>query len=169
MAAGRDQAPAVTRKTLLVLWVLSLLPAAGFVWLVERSDAEKASFVSRARGTAEGTVVRLVEERGKHLRHVPVVTFAAADGRVFTFKALYGDYATFGEKRYPVGAKVRVLYVPEDPSRAEVDDPRLRPPDARPFRIGGAIYAGFMTAVFGGIARLVRPKGGAQDAPLAPS
>lgn len=164
-------ATAVRPRTFFVMWALSMLPAAGFVALVERSDARKAEFVRLATGRAEGTVLRLIEVRGKNLKHEPIVGFTDAAGRKHEFRSWYGDYVAFGEKRFPVGARVSVLYVPAEPTRAEVDEPALRRKDATPFEVGGAIYAGFMTMVFGGLAIALRPRAAALPGPgpLAPS
>ncbi len=161
----------MSRTSILVLWILSLLPAAGLVGLVVRSDARKAEFVRRARGRAVGTVIRLVEERGKHIRHRPVVAFTAADGRRVEFKSIYADYVAFGEKHYPLGGSVSVVYVPEEPARAEVNEPALRSGDATPFVVGGGVYAGLMTLVFGLLALSGREGSGRRPStdPLSPS
>jgi hypothetical protein len=171
MTAASGSGTKVSRATILVLWILSLLPAAGFVGLVVRNDAKKADFVRRARGRADGTVIRLIEQRGKHIQFYPVVAFTTADGRRLEFKSIYSDYLAFGEKRYPLGGRVSVVYVPEDPARAEIDAPALRSQDAGPFVVGGGVYAGFMTLVFGLLALSARPRGGARPPaePLAPS
>jgi len=168
MATASSSGTRVSRRAILVMWVLSLLPAALFVGLVVRSDARKAAFVQRARGRAPGTVIRLIEERGKHLKYRPVVAFTTADGRRVEFKSIYSDYHSFGEKHYPLGGSVSVLYVPEEPGRAEVDEPALHGKDAGPFVIGGGVYAGFMTLVFGLLA-LSRPKDpGSARGPASP-
>lgn len=165
--AGRNVSP----KTILVLWILSLLPAAGLVGLVARNDARKADFVQRARGRADGTVIRLIEQRGKHIQFYPVVAFTTADGRRLEFKSIRSDYLSFGEKRYPLGGRVSVVYVPEDPARAEIDAPALHGKDAGPFVIGGGVYAGFMSLIFGLFALSARPRAGVRPPaePLAPS
>lgn len=176
MATASGPGTRASRRTLLVLWILSLLPAALVVGLVLRSDARKAEFVQRARGRARGTVIRLIEERGKHLKYRPVVAFTAADGRRAEFTSIYSDYHSFGEKHYPLGGSVSVLYVPAEPARAEVDEPALHAKDAGPFVIGGGVYAGFMTLVFGllALSRAKGEPGGRRAAqppagPLAPS
>ncbi len=161
-----------SRTTILVLWVLSLLPAAGLVGLVVRNDARKADFLRRARGRADGTVIRLVEQRGKHIQFYPVVAFTTADGRRLEFKSIYSDYLAFGEKHYPLGGRVSVAYVPEDPARAEIDAPALHVKDSGLFVVGGGIYAGLMTLVFGLVALLTkkkRPGSSLPAEPLAPS
>lgn len=171
MAAGSKAGTIVSRKTILVLWVLSLLPAAGLVGLVVRNDARKADFVQRARGRADGTVIRVIEQRGKNIQFYPVVAFKTAEGRRLEFKSIRSDYLAFGEKRYPLGGRVSVLYVPEDPARAEIDAPALHGKDSPPFVIGGGIYAGFMSLVFGLLALSARPRSDARPLaePLAPT
>jgi hypothetical protein len=167
MAPASGSGRLVSRRTILVLWILSLLPAALFLGLVLRSDARKAEFLERARGRAAGTVIRLVEERGKHLKYRPIVAFTTADGRRVEFRSIYADYHSFGEKHYPLGGSVSVLYVPEEPARAEVDEPALHAKDAGPFVIGSGVYAAFMTLVFGLLA-LSRPKGDGRAGKPAP-
>jgi hypothetical protein len=168
MAKDSRAVPVPSRTTLLVLWILSLLPAAGLVGLVVRNDARKADFLSRARGRADGTVIRLIEQRGKHIQFHPVVAFTAADGRHLEFKSIYSDYLAFGEKHYPLGGRVAVAYVPEDPARAEIDAPALHAKDSGPFVVGGGIYAGFMTIVFGLVALLTKKKGPDSSLPAGP-
>lgn len=164
-------ATSVRPRTFLVMWAISMLPAALFVGLVVRSDARKAELVRLARGRAEGTVIRLVEVRGKHIQFYPVVAFTTAEGRRVEFKSIYSDYLSFGEKRFPLGGRVPVLFVPGEPSRAEVDVPDLHAKDAAPFVVGGVLYAGFMTLLFGGLAIALRPKAAPLPGPgpLAPS
>lgn len=171
MAAASKAGTNVSRKTILVLWILSLLPAAGLVGLVVRNDARKADFVQRARGRADGTVIRLIEQRGKHIQFYPVVAFTTAEGRRLEFKSIRSDYLAFGEKRYPLGGRVSVLYVPEDPVRAEIDAPALHGKDAGPFVVGGGVYAGIVSLVFGILALSARPRAAARPPaePLAPS
>ncbi len=152
-------------RTLFLVWILSTIPAAGFVALVLRSDAAKADFVRMATARAEGTVLRRIEQRGKDLRYVPIVGFPAADGRRVEFRSRYFDRPAYGQNRYAVGARVAVVYVPSDPARAEIDDPRLREKDATPFLLGGSIYVAFMTLVCGGLALGLRPKVRATPAP----
>jgi hypothetical protein len=174
MANSSNRASMPSRTTILVMWILSMLPAAGLVGLVVRSDARKVELLRLARGRAEGTVIRLIEQRGKHIQFYPVVAFTTADGRRMEFKSIYSDYLAFGEKHYPLGGRVPVVYVPENPARAEIDAPALHARDSGPFVVGGGIYAGFMTLVFGAMA-LVRKKdaGRGPEAPpaepLAPS
>jgi hypothetical protein len=153
MAKDSRAVPVPSRTTLLVLWILSLLPAAGLVGLVVRNDARKADFLSRARGRADGTVIRLIEQRGKHIQFHPVVAFTTADGRHLEFKSIYSDYLAFGEKHYPLGGRVAVAYVAKD---------------SGPFVVGGGIYAGFMTLVFGLVALLTKKKGPDSSLPAEP-
>lgn len=171
MATTSSSRPGMSRRTILVLWLVSMLPAALFVGLVVRSDARKAGFVKLAQGRAEGTVIRLVEVRGKHTRFHPVVAFTTAEGRRVEFKSIYSDYLSFGEKRYALGGKVSVVYVPEDPARAEVDEPALHASDAAPIVAGGGLYAGFMTLVFGALALFRKPRAPAAQpgGPISPS
>ena len=158
-------------RSLLLAWLLTTLPVVGFLGLVEYGDRQRAVFVREAEGRAEGTIVQLVEKRGKRIQYYPVVVFTARDGRRVEFKSDYPDW--FPPTRYKVDQRVSVVYVPEAPSRAEIDQPRLHETSVTPFRTVGGIWIGAMTLVCGGLwlvlGRRAGRRPGPHSGPLGPS
>ena len=157
------------KRTLILVWLVSIVPVAAFVGLVEYGDRQRAGFVREAEGRADGTIVRLVEKRGKHIRYFPVVEFTDRDGRRVEFRSDYPD--GFPPSLYKVGQRVPVVYVPAAPSRAEIDQPGLRERNATPFRTAGGIWVGVMTLLCGGVGVILRPRKrpGPAAGPLDPS
>jgi hypothetical protein len=144
------------KRTLLLVWLISILPVAAFVGLVEYGDRRRTEFLREAEGRAEGTIVRLVEKRGKYIRYFPVVEFTPREGRQVEFRSDYPD--GFPPSLYKVGQRVPVVYVPAAPSRAEIDQPGLHAKNVTPFRTAGGIWVGVMTLLCGGLAVVLRPR-----------
>jgi Protein of unknown function (DUF3592) len=106
--------------------------------------------------TADGVVVGQQQEDSStrdtdrldgHALFAPVVSFQTGDGRTVQFTSL--EYVARSE--YPLGRKVRVLYPPARPERAEIDSPET-------LWLGGAIWlAGGLACIASGfgIARVM--------------
>ena len=149
-------ARAVNWKLFLFGWLGSTLPIGGMVLLLARSNESKVEFRRLAEGRAEGTIVRMVREPGGRLRLSPIITFTTLSGRTTEFKSIY--YDTQPPYQYAVGQRVPVMYVPAEPQRAEIDDPRMRQPDGEIFRTGAMIWTGAMTVLWTLLAALIKPK-----------
>ena len=85
----------------------------GLFWLTQT-----VTFVMRAE-SAPGTVVRLIEGRGRRGRtmYQPVVSFQTQPGAAVSFT---GAVASSGMGSYNVGDRVRVLYNPAHPAEATI-------------------------------------------------
>ncbi len=136
------------RKVLVVAWLASTVPVVGAIGLLHQSNARKAAFCAAATGRAEGQVVRIDHENGRHIRLVPVLTFTTAEGRAIEFKSRNQDLLAYPPYKYAVGQKWPVVYVPAEPERAEIDDSSLRQPDGDVLQKAGFIWCGAMTALF---------------------
>ena len=127
--------------------------------------------VREAKGRAEGTIVRIIEKRGKRIQYYPVVVFTARDGQRVEFRSDYPDW--FPPSLYKIDQRVSVVYVPAKPSRAEIDQPKLHETGARPFRTVGAIWIAAMTLLCGGLwlalGRRAGRRPGPHSGPLGPS
>ncbi len=139
-----------SRGALLFVWLGCTLPVAGLVALVERSDHRKAEFCRLAEGKAEGTIVRLEEQRGKYIRYFPVIAFPTPDGRQSQFRSIYPD--GYPPSLYKLDQKVPVRFVPSEPARAEIDDPKLCRPDVDSFLHPALWWIGGVTGVCGSVA-----------------
>jgi len=157
------------KRTLLLVWLVTILPVAAFVGLVEYGDRQRTEFLREAEGRVEGMIVRLVEKRGKYIRYFPVVVFSTPNGQQVEFRSDYPD--RFPPSLYKVGQRVPVVYVPAAPSRAEIDQPGLRESNATPFRTAGGIWVGVMTLLCGGVAVALRlrKRAGPAAGPLDPA
>jgi hypothetical protein len=110
------------------LWPLALLLTgvaslgiAGYYW--EQTDAFLAN---AAEATGEVIVMR---EEDRHIQlsrqqgeaeetYRPVIQFSTGEGRVVRIDSIVSSYPP----RYAVGDKVRVLYDPDHPAEARIDD-----------------------------------------------
>jgi hypothetical protein len=82
--------------------------------LVARSKTTLGVVVDQKQ---EDSSTRDTDRLDGHPLYAPVVSFQTADGRTVQFTSL--EYVTRTE--YPLGRKVRVLYDPARPERAEID------------------------------------------------
>lgn len=136
-------------RALLAVWLMSVLAASPFVFLIERSNRVKAEFHVEASARAPGTVVAIEEQRGKYIRYLPTMEFIADNGQRIRFRSNFHD--GYPPSKYRIGQQLTVRYVPAEPSRAELDDPSLAEPDALIVRNGMLGFVAFMTLVCGGL------------------
>ncbi|HVF45383.1 MAG TPA: DUF3592 domain-containing protein [Pyrinomonadaceae bacterium] len=83
--------------------------AAAFSWMRTRRFVEESV-------SAFGEVVELREHRGEGVTYAPVIRFAGPGGRVVEFT----ESVASSPPAHRVGERVRILYRPEDPTRARV-------------------------------------------------
>ncbi len=143
-------------RALFAVWLMSVLAASPFVYLIERSNHIKAQFHAEATARVQGTVVSIEEQRGKYIRYLPTLEFIAGNGERMRFRSNFHD--SYPPSKYRVGQQLMVRYVPTEPSRAELDDPSLADPDALIMRNGMLGFVAFMTLVCGGLYLISRKK-----------
>lgn len=83
--------------------------AAVFTWMRTRRFVEESV-------TDFGEVIKLVERHDEGVTYAPVIRFAAPGGRVVEFT----ESVSSNPPAHRVGERVKILYRPEDPTRARV-------------------------------------------------
>lgn len=83
--------------------------AAVFSWMRTRRFIEESV-------PAFGEVIKLVERHDEGVTYAPVVRFTGPDGRAVEFT----ESVSSKPPAHRVGARVKILYRPEDPTRARV-------------------------------------------------
>jgi hypothetical protein len=101
----------------LVLFIVGLAVGVG-VLESDRRDRQRQEGAIRA----EGTVIAQIKQQTSDGRaYAPVIVFSTASGERVSFTA-----HAFDPSKYPLGAKVPVLYQPGNPAGGQIDTSTLR-------------------------------------------
>lgn len=101
-------------------------PTLGSIFIIAGLGMIFGSFLSfnhtqefiKAASTAEGTVIEMRQERSKKsITYFPVFKYQTQQGKIIHVKSSVGT----NPPEYQIGAKVNVLYHPNNPNEAEIN------------------------------------------------